>query len=261
MKSQQNVTECRTCKKYTDHDCTENRIRQHRKQGREIAKNPHKISGECEGFVSNQRVSPEPVVPEPVVPEPVVPEPVVPEPVVPEPVVPEPVAPEPEQTSTPDPPTEPTFGVVAFVEDVESLVEKLLSINYNTSKVKVHIVSTKEKPEQKMIALDQLKRKFNHSTLTMNLLEKKLFQTETQAFGLVRNVKYFVMIEDESELDSDFLQKVSDKESEAEIYSDGSSIAIRSDLASKNYLDYGDFGVMLDSLMEKKDSVCYLNEK
>lgn len=65
----------------------------------------------------------------------------------------------------------------------------------------------------------------------------------------------------ESELDSDFLQKVSDKESEAEIYSDGSSIAIRSDLASKNYLDYGDFGVMLDSLMEKKDSVCYLNEK
>jgi hypothetical protein len=53
MKSKRNVTECRDCKKYQNHDCIENRIRQHRKVGREIAKNPHKISGECEGFAGS----------------------------------------------------------------------------------------------------------------------------------------------------------------------------------------------------------------
>jgi hypothetical protein len=244
MKSQQNVTECDNCKKYTDHDCTENRIRQHRKEGRRIRKQPTVISGECEGFVDKRNVSPEATpAPEPT------------------PVAEATPAPEPTSEPAPDLKTEPTFGVVAFVEDVESAVEKLLSVNYSTSKVKIHIVSTPEKPERKMIALDQLKHKFNHSTLTMNLLEKELIQTESHAFGLVKEAKYFVMIEDGDELDPDFLQKVSDNESEIGIYSDRTTVAISSRLASKNYLDYADFGFMLDSFMENKDSVCYLNEK
>ena len=247
MKSQQNVTECDNCEKYTDHDCTENRIRQHRKEGRRISKQPTVISGECEGFVDKRNVSPEPT---PVAETTPAPEEFEPAPVVE--TTPEPA---------PDLKTEPTFGIVAFVEDVESVVEKLLSVNYSANKVKIHIVSTQEKPEQKMIALDQLKHKFNHSTLTMNLLEKELVLTESHAFGLVKQAKYFVMIEDGSELDPDFLQKVSDNESETQIYSDRSTTAINSRLASKNYLDYADFSVMLDSLMQNKDSVCYLNEK
>ena len=156
---------------------------------------------------------------------------------------------------------EPTFGIVAFVEDVESAVEKLLTIDYDSSKVKIHIVSTKGTPEDKMIALDQLKRKFQHSTLTMNLLDKELYQVETQAFALVKKAKYFVMIEDGCELNPDFLQKVSDNESEIEIYSDENTVAIRSSLASMNYLEYADFNVMLNSLMENQEKVCYLNEE
>jgi len=65
MKSKRNVTECKDCKKYQDQRCVENRIRQHRKAGREIAKSPHKISGECEGFESKHAEAEE-VIPTPV---------------------------------------------------------------------------------------------------------------------------------------------------------------------------------------------------
>lgn len=91
MKSKRNVTKCKNCDKYTGVDCTENRIRQHRKAGREVAVKPsHEIAGDCEGFV-NKFAEAEEAIPTPApVPAP----------------EPDPV-PEPEPTPEPDPAPDP----------------------------------------------------------------------------------------------------------------------------------------------------------
>ena len=111
-----------------------------------------------------------------------------------------------------------------------------------------------------MIALDKLKHKFNHSTLTMNILEQERHQLETQAFGLVAKSNYFVMLENDQKIDPLFLRKIANSETKSPIYKDKSCTAISSHLAKKNYLEYADFKIMQDFL-EKETSVCYLNEE
>lgn len=156
--------------------------------------------------------------------------------------------------------TEPTFGVVVFTPDVEASVNNLLEIEYPADKVKFHIVSKSDNPEAKMIAIDQLKHKFRHSLLTMNLVELELHQVETQAFGQVVGAKYFVMLEGDQKIDPLFLRKVADSENESTMYKDSSCTAVDSKVAANKYLDYADFKIMQESL-EKEISVCYLNEK
>jgi hypothetical protein len=153
-----------------------------------------------------------------------------------------------------------TFGIVVFTPDVENSVTNLLEIEYPEDKVKFHIVSKTDKAEAKMIALDKLKHKFNHSTLTMNILEQERHQLETQAFGLVAKSNYFVMLENDQKIDPLFLRKIANSETKSPIYKDKSCTAISSQLAKKNYLEYADFKVMQDFL-EKETPVCYLNEE
>lgn len=156
--------------------------------------------------------------------------------------------------------TDPTFGVVAFVTDVESTVDNLLGLDYPANKVKFHIVSTSKDPEKKMIALDQLKHKFNHSTLTMNLVEQELYQMETAAFAQVKGAKYFVMLDEGQRIDPLFLRKVADKQDDADLYVDKDIVAVSSNLAVKNYLEYADFKIMQNAL-EEEATVNYLNEE
>lgn len=222
MKSQRNVTECRTCDKYKNHDCEENRIRAHRKEGREVSRNPHVISGECEGFVGKNK-----------------------------PAEPTDASPEPAEV------LDCSFGIVFFADSVEGVdlaVDTLLEIEYEPSKVKIHLVSDSSDPEQKMIALDRLKHKFKASRLTMALVEQEVFQLETQAFNALSDTDWFILLKDSAKISPDFLSEVNRKHLEKvekkTVYRDEetNARAILAAHAKSEYLQWADFDLMVDDI-------------
>lgn len=233
MKSQRNVTECRVCDKYKNHDCEENLIRKHRKVGREVSKNPHVISGECEGFVSKNK-----------------------------PAEPTDASPEPAEETVEENDCDHldcSFGIVFFADsalEVQEAVDILLEVEYEPSKVKIHIVSDKSDPEQKMVSLDRLQHKFKASRLTMNVVDQEILQLETHAFNAVFDTDWFILLRGCDVISSDFLSEVNrkhlEKKEKKTIYRDENTDAkaILAAQAKSEYLLWADFDLMVESLEE-----------